>query len=134
LLTARDHSIAELSQKLRHKGFESEKIEQVVSILCAHDYLNDLRFAESYIQFRARRGYGLRRIQPELRQRGVNETHICQALANSQICWLETLKRLQFKKFGVLIPCDNDVRARQMRYYQQRGFSYQQIQELWSKI
>ncbi len=132
ILTARDHSCTELKRKLIQKGFDAPKIDSVIAELSEQDYLNDLRYAEAYLRSRAERGYGPQRIECELRQKGVREGDVQAAKDNSDICWLEVLQKLHRKKFGNENAVDKAAEAKQMRYYLQRGFNYEQIRELWS--
>lgn len=132
ILTARDHSCTELQLKLIQKGFERAKIGPVIDELIEQNYLNDLRYAEAYLRSRAERGYGLQRIEQELRQRGVSESDVQRAKERCDICWLEVLEKVQQKKYAGQSASDKAAEAKQMRYYLQRGFNYDQIRQLWS--
>ena len=92
LLSQRDHSEAELRANLRRSRLwrkpvlaarphapasppvaeepvDPALIEQVIAYCYQHNWLDDKRFAHSYIGSRSRKGYGAQRIRSELMQR-----------------------------------------------------------------
>ncbi len=73
LLARRDHFRAELVEKLRRKGFESDDIERALERLAEIGLLDDEALAERFVEFRSvDRGWGPRRLVLELRRRGVD--------------------------------------------------------------
>ncbi|WP_274873747.1 regulatory protein RecX, partial [Serratia marcescens] len=48
-------------------------IDQVIAYCYQHNWLDDKRFAHSYIGSRSRKGYGAQRIRSELMQKGVDK-------------------------------------------------------------
>ncbi|MHB1652746.1 MAG: regulatory protein RecX [Desulfitobacteriaceae bacterium] len=81
-LTRRALTRWELEQHLNKKGFFSQEIGESVSRLMAWGYLDDRRLALDYCQTRAQR-YSRRRIQEDLRRRGVDPVLIYEALAEA---------------------------------------------------
>jgi len=78
LLGRRDHFRAELAKKLRDKGFEDDDIEQALERLVELDLVDDRRLAGRFAELRAvDRGWGPRRVEIELRRRGV-ERHLAE--------------------------------------------------------
>ena len=92
--------------------------------------VSDDRFMESLIRARRNRGYGPLRIQKELQEKGVAPEAIANWLVVTGQEWLEDIRRVQRKKFGGKIPKSYAERARQARFLQYRGFTYDQIQQL----
>ena len=72
ILTRRDHSCAELKQKLSARGFEDQQIAAAVSECLRLAYLDDDRFTLSCLGSLRRRGYGVRRIRQVLKTKGVS--------------------------------------------------------------
>lgn len=70
-LTFRDRSRKELCDKLTEKGYEEAEIAEAVEKLMSYGYIDDERYASSYIrnQMRAK---GRRRITMELSGKGVD--------------------------------------------------------------
>lgn len=69
LLAQRDHSRAELARKL---GLEPEA--PLLNELVEAGYLDDRRFAESFVRWRRERGLGREKIVHELAQRGIERS------------------------------------------------------------
>ena len=55
-LSLREHSVFELSQKLKHKRFSTEIVRSVLSELTEKRVVDDERFAQLYIESHVRRG------------------------------------------------------------------------------
>ena len=102
----------------------------MVEQLVGERLISDERFMESLIRARRNRGYGPLRIHKELQEKGVTAEAIDRGLDITGREWLEDIKRVQRKKFGGRIPKDYTERARQARFLQYRGFTYDQIQQL----
>lgn len=81
-LAKRQHSVAELSKKLKDKEHSAEDIENVVIKLKNLYFLDDKEFAFSRIRYRYETSkWGLGRIKIELKQKGVSAEIIEQAVA-----------------------------------------------------
>lgn len=73
LLSHRARSAAELTRRLRRKGFDGEVAEETVGRLGELGMVDDAAFAESFVRDRVRlRPQGKRRLASELRARGVD--------------------------------------------------------------
>lgn len=71
LLKYRLRSSDELSRRLQKKGFEPEVIRDTISFLTGRGFLDDESFAAQWIASRLKRPFGLRRIEIELKAKGV---------------------------------------------------------------
>lgn len=71
LLSRRDHSRQELSQKLKRRGFAKDQINWAFARCQRYDYLDDDRYAQTYTSQLQRRGYGTRRIRQMLQSKGI---------------------------------------------------------------
>lgn len=138
LLSRREHSAAELAQKLADRRWPEDEtptpddIEQLILSLQQEGLQSDERFAESYINMRFNKGYGPQRIDNELRERGVSESIRRKYLKARQNEWWSLMLQVREKKFGRTLPEDYADRSKQMRYLQYRGFSGEKILELLS--
>lgn len=84
LLTYRPRSRAELVEKLRDREFDDIVIDRVLVDLERFGYINDRRFAEQWASSRVRlRGLGRRRVEQELRNKGVNRDIVREVLVET---------------------------------------------------
>ena len=129
-LARREHSRRELHDKLLRKGCVEALAAETVNRLEQERLVSDDRFMESLILARRSRGYGPLRIQKELQEKGVTAEAIERWLDVSSREWLEDIRRVQRKKFGARLPKSYPERARQARFLQYRGFTYDQIRKV----
>ena len=131
ILTRRDHSRYELVRKLKQRGFSSEDISHAVTACEKYDYIDDERTAKVYIRQLKRKGYGKKRIQLELKKKGlkgdrilnilderVSETEECEG---AQRILTKNVKRFEREK---------DLQKRRDKIYRflhTRGFSREVI-------
>ena len=132
LLARREHSELELRHKLIGRNFTDTVVDNVVMQLVGEGLLSERRFAEVYVRGRFDRGCGPLRIRAELHERGVSCDLTEQALAELARFWVESAGRQRSKRFGHRFPGDYRERAKQMRFLQQRGFTAEQIQAVFS--
>ena len=127
LLARREHSRAELRGKLVGRGFENDSVEELLQGLEDQDLLSDERFAMSLIASRAETGYGPKRIDLELRNRGVSEELAREALAKAEVDWGQQVTNQAVKKFGSDPAQTFPEWARRARYLERRGFGQDAI-------
>jgi regulatory protein len=127
LLTRREHSCQEIKQKLQHKGFAAELVDKITDQLQQEGLLSDARFAENYLRSRCNKGYGPRRIQQELKQRGTSDEIISATVIEDDPEWFELARKVREKRFGKALPGSVPERMKQQRFLQYRGFNQQQL-------
>lgn len=71
MLSRRDYASQEAADKLSLYGYRIEEIQSVISRAQHARFLNDNRFARYFIDERKRRGWGRRKIELELKRRGI---------------------------------------------------------------
>jgi regulatory protein len=121
LLARREHSRAQLSQKLALRGYPPDEITRILDEFQHLGWLSDQRFAESYIaDHRARAGSV--KLAYDLRQRGVSDDVIEAVLGDNRDSELERARAVWKKKFGTP-PADAAEKAKQIRFMQGRGFT-----------
>lgn len=141
LLARREHSRAELADKLRRKYAEFEdRFPQVLDQLEQDNLLSDERFAEAYVRYRGDKGFGPLLIRQELRGKGVSADLLEACIDERAEHWLRQLQELVQKKQRLLGPEGPDIAsARRMRqklyrFCLSRGFSPQQIERTISSL
>ena len=127
LLARREHSRAELRGKLVGRGFENDSVEELLQGLEDQDLLSDERFAMSLIASRAETGYGPKRIDLELRNRGVSEELAREALAKAEVDWGQQVTDQAVRKFGSDPAQTFPEWARRARHLERRGFGQDAI-------
>lgn len=127
LLSRREHSTKELTQKLLLRKFEQEEITPVIEYLIEENYLSHERFAESVFRTRVNRGYGWLYIKNELAQKGISSSLISQLKNNQQIDWYLQAELAYNKRFGTTAVIDQKDKAKRARFLQSRGFSSDEI-------
>jgi len=131
LLTYRPRSRAEIIQKLGDKGFDEAIIGTVVDYLERLGYVNDRQFAEQWAAGRVRlRGFGRRRIEQELRNKGIGRDTMAEALAGvfGAETDLETARVVAEKKLNTMNSLDREIRRRRLSgFLERKGFSFEII-------
>ncbi len=122
LLARRDFAQLELHEKLTLRGFDAATVASVLAELANERLLDDERYAQNYVSFRARRGQGPVRIAADLRQLGLPGELIEAALASGPD-WHALARAARIAKFGSKAPDSWAEKARQARFLQYRGFS-----------
>ena len=127
LLARREHSIDELRRKLLSKGYPPDTIEPVVQKLAGKRLVSDERFTSSFVHHHAKRGQGPVRIRAELRQQGIADPQVEEALRSADIDWVQLAREVRRRKFGATAPRSLGERAKQARFLQYRGFDAEQL-------
>ena len=126
ILSRREHSRTELRTKLIVREFPVEQIDALLDVLIQEGLQSDERFAESYIRFRSRRGFGLRRLLQELEQRGVSASIVNQAVSVSEVDFFQVAEvafRKKFSRKAVTIM----EKSKQVRFMEYRGFYTEEV-------
>ncbi|MBU0688678.1 MAG: recombination regulator RecX [Gammaproteobacteria bacterium] len=119
-LARREHSRAELQHKLQAHAQEGEDLTAVLDELEMRNWLSDARAATQLVDAKRSR-FGSQRIAHELRQRGIGDDLIAEALPELKASELEAAREVWQRKFGKP-PQEAKEKARQMRFLQSRGF------------
>ena len=128
LLSMREHSRAELARKLAPLGTVAE-VEETLDRMTELGFLSDARFAASWVRSKAGR-FGVARLRHDLKQRGVDQETIDEALETEcRDDELERARAIWRTKFGKVAE-DRREWGRQARFLQGRGFSASVIGKL----
>lgn len=135
-LSYRERSRSELERYLRRKGYEDPILTRVVARCRELDYVDDRRFAESWVRDRIRlKPRGVFRLKAELREKGVSEDDaeagIRRAFDEADVTerdLLETAARKRWRERRSDDP--RTVRRRLYGYLDRRGFPAHEIREV----
>lgn len=129
LLTRREHSRTELTQKLKLRDFGSEEIEKTLYELEKLGLQSNARFAGSYMRMRRDKGFGPIKIKYELMEKGIDKDLIDEIVDENSEEWLECVKKTYHKKFGKTTPQDFQEKNKQINFLAYKGFSFEQIKK-----
>lgn len=139
LLGRREYAGAELARKLKRKITEKQEtspteenvLPQVMARLTDSQYLDDTRSIALFFQAGVRKLHGPVRIRQELRRKGFDGELIDAVFSAQETDWFEQAREAKMKKFGESSPADYKEKQKQMRYLMYRGFTSDQIYELY---
>ena len=129
-LARRDFSAADLRRKLKERGFAEAAIGLVLKELETSNVVNDNRYGENVVAYRARRGLGPARIRQELKRSGLGSEAIQTTMDRAKDegpDFVSLARAARARKFGPELPKDWKERSRQARFLQYRGFSTDHI-------
>lgn len=79
-LSRRSRSVEEVRQRLAERELPSDIIEEILTELIEHGFLDDRRYAGEYVRTKLRAGFGPHRIRRELNERNVNSSYVEEVL------------------------------------------------------
>jgi regulatory protein len=133
-LTIRPRSRKELADKLQDKEFSDPIIAAVLEHVTRLGYLDDGKFAAQWAASRVRsRGFGRRRLEQELRMKGISREIIKNTLDAlfEEAPEAETARKEAEKKFKTLTRYEPEVRRRRMAgFLERKGFSSEIIRNI----
>ena len=131
IISRREHSQKELTDKLLKKYDIPEPVNSVIENLIDKNLLNDFRFSQTYVVARKRKGFGPKKIGYELVSRGINENTASEVI-DAEGGWNEAALKAFNKKFKAGIGEDFKEQNKQKVFLQNRGFSFQEIDSVFS--
>lgn len=120
VLTRREYSKAEFTEKLLEYALHPEEVFALVEEFSEKNYQSDERVAQIVLSSQASRGKGPNRIRQTLQQKKIDSTHVEQDI--QEVDWIAEAYKLKLKKFGEEIAVDPKQKAKQIRFLQYRGF------------
>ncbi len=138
LLSYRARSEKELRQRLEQKGWDQTIIQETLDRLRQNGLLDDSRFARDWIENRQTfRPRGTRLLYQELRQKGVDDQTIQQALTGiDEEAAAQALARRQAQRLKSAPP--HVFHQKLIAYLIRRGFSYELAntvsQNIWEEL
>ena len=125
LLSAREHSRAELERKLAPFDEPPGALAQVLDALAAKDFINEGRVVESVLHRRSAK-LGASRIKHELQVKGLEPEAVAQAVSDLKASEPARAFEVWRKKFGTAANTPAE-RAKQVRFLASRGFGGEAI-------
>jgi regulatory protein len=126
-LAYRPRSRAEIIQKLHDRSFNAEIIDAVLADLKRLGYVNDRQFAGQLARSRIRlQGFGRRRIEQELKNKGIDREIIREVFAEVFVnaAEIETAKLVAAKKINTMKILDRETRRRRLAgFLERKGYS-----------
>lgn len=136
-LTRRPRSSQEVEVYLNKKNASTIHVQSILSRLIERGLLDDFAFAQFWIENRESfRPRGKRALRYELRQKGVNETIIEEALSQLNIDEVESGYRVALKLLPRLRGLNNKFLFKQKltSYLSRRGFDWDVCQEVCERL
>jgi regulatory protein len=133
LQVRREHSPAELLQRMRQRGYDPIEIHGALEQLSQQGLCSEQRFAQQLARARTGRGYGPRRIAAELAQHNLSSECIAAAIAEAQAAadvpqdWVHAALQAAQRHFRQCPDTPQHVQ-RVVRYLYQRGYSAETAQ------
>jgi regulatory protein len=127
-LARREHTRAELARKLASHADSPEELADLLDDLSRRKLISDERFAVTRSESLARK-FGAARVVRELRGKGVADDAVERISGELKASELERAREVWKKRFGSP-PRNAAERAKQGRFLQGRGFSFDVIQRV----
>ena len=130
LLARREHSLAELAEKLAQKGHDEADIQDALATCQRQGLQSDVRYADSLCRTRMRQGYGPVRIRQELKAKRVAREHIEDVLRMDPQDWLQHARDVWKKKYKYSVNASFAEKQKQKQFLLYRGFSMETITKI----
>ncbi len=127
-LAKREYSYAELGQKLKAFAEETDDVSTILDDFKTRGWLSDARFTEQLVHARKAK-FGSARVAHELREKGVADELIANAVDKFKETELDSGREVWRKKFKD-IPSSREEWAKQARFLQSRGFGFDVIKKI----
>jgi regulatory protein len=131
-LAKREYSVVELSHKLasiaKQHELDATQIPEIIEDFKKRNWLSDIRFTEQIVHARKSK-FGSARVAKELREKGVSDELIAEALISIRGNELENAKQVWRKKYDHP-PRSREEWAKQARFLQSRGFGFEIIKRV----
>jgi regulatory protein len=127
-LGKREYSYFELTQKLKPFAEESDDIPAILDDFKKRGWLSDARFTEQLVHARQSK-FGSARVANELREKGVADDLIADAVEEVKVNELDFAREVCRKKFKAS-PSSREDWAKQARFLQSRGFGFDVIKKV----
>lgn len=140
LLGRRQHSVAELRNKLWGKDYDKRLIDEILEQLIASNYLNDKEFANAFVEEKIKtKKWSERRLKAELIKKGIKPDIISEVLGqkvsttdNFDNALIVAKKKYEPLKRRNLEP--KELKNKLSTFLLSRGFDYETVKEVCEKI
>lgn len=137
LLKSRDYTELQLRQKLRQGFYPETVIDEALSYVASFHYIDDLRYAEDFINYNCSRK-SRRRIENDLINKGISKETIQKAWTNWEALGNvqnedEQIKELLLKKHFDASAADPKELRKMYAFLMRKGFSSDKVQKYLQK-
>ena len=137
LLKFRLRSEKELYSRLKKKGFDEVVIKETLSFLKEKSFIDDRIFAKAWIESRLKRPLGIRRIEVELKAKGIDKEIIDNQIeavkqGYSEEDIVSRIAQERFRKLKDIEP--QKAKRRIFAYLLYRGFSPEIIVDMVNQL
>ncbi len=129
LLARREHTRAELTRKLSEHTEDPAELESVLDDFERRGWLSERRVVEQLVHARRSR-YGARRIERDLRAKGVSGEAVEAAMSGLKEGEVDAAREVWRRKFSGRLPRTPADRAKQARFLQGRGFDMEAVMKV----
>lgn len=127
-LSFRDYTKKDLRSKLVDKGYEDEEIDAAINKLAEYGYVDDLRYARSYMHDHSA-SKGRRRITVELANKGVPKELLSSLYEEEEVDEVATIRSIIGRRYKDMDFKDERSLRRMYGYFERRGFRYDDIKK-----
>ncbi len=127
ILNRRDYTEFEMLSKLNNRGFEKDVIDNTIKYLKEKKLIDDERYADNFIYFKLKNGYGKKRIEYELKKKGIDGNIINKYL--QEVDEGSFIKEVFEKKLTTLKNSRNK-KSKLYSFLVRRGYGYDLINEI----
>lgn len=128
-LAQREYGFEELIRRLIKDAEQTrDEAEALVQLLADNQLQSDERFIEAFVRARLNKYQGPLKIRADLRQRGIDDGQINDALSEPN--WYELAEERRVRKFGEALPTELKEKGRQMRHLAAQGFPESVVRDL----
>lgn len=114
----------QIKEKITKSGYDEEIVTMVCDELKSMGYLDDVEYAREFAKdMISYKKQGKTKIIMELKNRGVSQDDIREALLDMDFCEEDSISEHLSKKFSHLDLTDMKIKEKAMRYLLYRGFS-----------
>ena len=129
LLQAKDYTEAETQRKLREGCYPEETIQQVIGILKEYHYIDDISYADHYIQSK-REKQSAKKIYCTLLQKGISADILCPLFEKNPCEEERQIRKWLEKKHFDPEKLEGKERQKAMMALARKGFSWEIIQSI----
>lgn len=129
MLSQREHSVEQLTQKLTKKGYSRGEITTAISLCQQQNYQSDERFTQQFVNMKVNKGYGPLVIRQQLNQHGIKPGIVAEFIQHSDEFWVKQAKQVWNKKYQRQGTNAKEI-ASQKRFLYYRGFEMAHINQV----
>ena len=122
MISRREYSVEEARGKLALYGYRPADIDAAISRACDLRFLDDVRFVSGFIEGRKQRGWGRRKIEAELKRRGIDPARI-EGYPDAYFDEEDDLARARALLARKTVP-ESKAYEKLVRHLMAKGFSY----------